>query len=271
VIRTTREGDRWNLQTAVIHLQHRQSGRRVRLMSMIHIGEPRYYARLNELIADHDGLIFFEGLGQLTDEEIAALTPEERKVYDAIAPLTDAYRKIAAALDLVAQPDALTKPGPTWIRADLPLSRLLKEWAARRLPLIPAMEAASKTLESVFFKRTTRLLLLQEPLILGAFRILRGWSPSIGKLSALLVDERNDAAIATFDATPSDQDALIIYGAGHMPGLLAMLRERGYQQTARDWYTAHTERIAYSNLLDHALDWWRKAAASRPAEAGRRR
>jgi hypothetical protein len=185
VIRTIREGDRWSLQTALTHLRHPQTGRRVRLMSMIHIGEPLYYTRLNEVIAEHDGLVLFEGLGQLTEAELNELTPDERKVYEAIAPLNDAYRKIAAALDLVAQPDALAKPGPTWIRADLPLKRLLTLWAQRRLPLIPAMEAASRTLESPIFKRTTRLLLLQEPLILSAFRLLSGWSPALGRPSAM--------------------------------------------------------------------------------------
>ena len=259
MIRTIRERDRWNLQTALIHLRHRETGRRVRLMSMIHIGEPVYYTRVNEIIADHDGLVLFEGLGQLTDDEIAALTPEERKVYDAIAPLTEAYRQLAAALDLVAQPDALTKPGPNWLRADLPLGRLLTLWAERRLPLIPAMEAAMRTLEGAFFKRTTRLLLLQEPLILGAFRLLRGWSPAVGRLGNLLVDERNEAALKVFDSTPVEKDILLIYGAGHVPGLLTALERRGYREVARDWFTAHSERIAGSDWLDIAADFWKRA------------
>ena len=264
MIRTTREGDRWSLQTALIHLRHRQTGRRVSLMAMIHIGEARYYARLNEIIAEHEGLVLFEGLGQLTGEEVAALTPDERKVYEAIAPLTEAYRRLAAALDLVAQPDALTKPGTDWLRADLPLQRLLTLWAERRLPLLPAMDAASRVLDSPLLKRGTRLLLLQEPLILGAFRLLRGWSPQIGRLSALLVDERNTAALAVFDATPADRDVLLIYGAGHVPGLLVELERRGYRERARDWFTAHTERIALTDWLDVAAAWWKGQRAPSP-------
>lgn len=270
MLRTVRDRDTWSLQTAVLHLRHTDTGRRVQVMSMIHIGEAAYYTRLNELIAEHDGLILFEGLGQLTDDELASLTPEERKVWDTIAPLTDAYREIARALDLVAQPDALTKPGSTWRRADLPLARLLKLWAERRLPLLPAMGQAGKALESAFFKRTTRLLLLQEPLILGAFRALKGWTPGIGKLSDLLVDERNGAAMAVFDATPADQDILLIYGAGHVPGLVEMLRTRGYREAARDWFTAHSERIAFSDWLDVASEWWKKAAPRPAAAPGRR-
>jgi hypothetical protein len=274
VIRTTRERDRWSLQTALIHLQHRETGRRVALMSMIHIGEATFYTRVNELIAEQEqkgGLILYEGLGQLSDAEIAALTPDERKVWEGIAPLTEMYRKLATALDLVAQPDAMTKPKPEWIRADLPLKRLLTLWSERRLPLLPAMEQATRALESAFLKRATRLLLLQEPLILSTFRLVRGWSPGLGRLSALLVDERNDAAMAAFDAAPSDREALIVYGAGHVPGLLTALHRRGYRERGRDWFTAHTEQIPFSDLLDVAGEWWRKAQASaRPASTGRR-
>ena len=270
MIRTVRDRDRWDLQTALIHLRHRETGRRVRLAAMIHIGEPVYYERINEVIAEHEGLVLFEGLGQLGDDEIAVLTPDERRVYEAIAPLTEAYRRLAAALDLVAQPDALTKPGPNWLRADLPLGQLLTRWAERQLPLIPAMDAATRTLQGPLLKRTTRLLLLQEPLILGAFRLLRGWSPALGRLSNLLVDERNEAALNVFDATPADRDVMLIYGAGHVPGLLTALERRGYREAARDWFTAHSERIAGSDWLDYIGDWWKRAGRTPPPAPSRR-
>jgi hypothetical protein len=269
VLRTRREGDRWNLQTALIHLKHPQTGRKVRLMAMIHIGEPRFYMRVNEVIAEHDGLVLFEGVGQLTEEEIASLSDEERRVYEAIAPLHDAYRKLAAALDLVAQPDALTKPQANWRRADLPLKRLLHVWAERRLPLLPAMDMAGRALEGAIFKRATRLLLLQEPFILSAFKVVRGWSPQLGRLSRLLVDERNEAAIAVFDDTAAEQDILLLYGAGHVPGLLVALERRGYREVARDWFTAHTERIALTDLFDVAAGAW-QWASGRPSNGSRR-
>jgi hypothetical protein len=260
VIRTIREGDRWSLQTALLHLRHPDTGRRVRLMSMIHVGEPKFYTRINEVIDEHTGLVLFEGMGQLTDEEIAGLTPDERRVYDSLMPLNDAYRKLAAALDLVAQPDALHKPGPNWVRADLPLKRLLASWSERQLPLLPVMDAATNALKGAFFKRTTRLLLLQEPLILTAMRHVRGWSPSIGRLTRLLVDERNEAAIGIFDGTPREQDILFIYGAGHIAGLVEALEQRGYRKAGRDWFTAHTERIAYTDIFDAASGFWRRAS-----------
>src|SRR5262249_41350978 len=150
-------------------------------------------------------------------------------------------------------------PGPNWIRADLPLKRLLAIWTERRLPLIPAVDTAGKALENALFKRATRFLLLQEPLILGLFKMVRGWSPAVGRLGSLLVDERNDAAMAVFDQTPADTNILLLYGAGHIDGLVGALRRRGYREVARDWFTAHTERIAYTDAFDAAADVWRRA------------
>lgn len=257
MIRTIHQGDAWRLQTALLHLRH-PSGRRVRLMSMIHIAEQAFYDGVNALIVEHEadgGLIFFEGLGQLSEAEVAELAPAEREVYQGLAPLTEAYRTLAGALGLAAQPDALTKPKPEWVRADLPLRRLLTSWASRQLPLLPALDAAGKALDSPFVRRAGRFMLLQEPLILGAFQVARGVSPVLGRMGALLLDERNAAAVAAFDAAPSEPDALIIYGAGHVGGLVAALQEGGYRRAGRDWYTAMSERI-------DPLDWLRSAFAA---------
>ena len=257
MIRTIREGDTWRLQTATIYLRHPDTGRRITLIATIHIGRPDYYARLSELIEEHEGTVLFEGVGELSPAEVAALPEEERRVYESLAALNDAYRRLAASLHLVAQPDSMPRPRPGWVRADLPVQELLRRWVRRRLPLVPAMEAAGQALTSAFMRRATRLLLLQEPLILGAFQYLRGWAPGLGGLTTLLIDERNAAALDAFDALPRDRDVLLTYGAGHVPGLLASFTARGYRETARDWFTAHEVRIPFSNLLDYADPWFR--------------
>ncbi len=250
VIRTIREGDLWQLQTGATYLRHTETGRRITLIAMIHIGRPDYYARLGQVVDEHEGLVLFEGLGELATEDAAALSDEERRVYDSLAALNAAYRRVAAALHLVAQPDAMPRPGPDWVRADLPVRELLQRWVKARLPLIPVMDAAGQALDSAMMRRTTRLLLLQEPFILSAFQLLRGWAPGLGRLTTLLIDERNAAALKVFDGVDAGQDVIMTYGAGHIPGLLAGFTARGYRETARDWFTAHSERIPGSAWLD---------------------
>jgi hypothetical protein len=257
VIRTIREGRSWNLQTPAIYLRHPDTGRRVTLISMIHIGRADYYARLSELVEEHQGLVLFEGLGELTAAELEELTPDERRVYEGLASLNGAYRRLASALDLVAQPDAMPRPRATWVRADLSVRELLRRWLSARLPLIPVMSSTSRMLQSAMLRRATRLMLLQEPYILAAFTFLRGRTPGLGRLTRLLIDERNAAALQAFDGTAQDQDVLLTYGAGHIPGILAGMTARGYRETARDWFTAHTERIPFADMLDQRGDWFR--------------
>ncbi|MBI2760133.1 MAG: hypothetical protein HYX51_01740 [Chloroflexi bacterium] len=263
MIRTIREGDIWRLQTAVVHLRNPDTDHRITLCSMIHIGRPDYYARLGALVENHPGDVLFEGVGELSAEDVAALPDEERKVYESLAALNAAYRRIAASLHLVAQPDSMPKPRPEWVRADLPVQELLRRWVAGRLPLIPLMDGAGQALDSAFMRRFTRLLLLQEPYILGAFQFLKGRAGSLGRMTGLLIDERNAAALAIFDVLEPRRDVIMTYGAGHVPGLFAGFGARGYRETARDWYTAHEERIPWSDLLDRCGPLW-KVSFGRP-------
>lgn len=263
MIRTIREGEVWKLQTPAIYLRHPETGRQVVLISMIHIGRADYYARLRELVEEHAGLVLFEGLGELSPAELDDLTPDERRVYDGLATLNGAYRRLAAALDLVAQPDAMPRPRAGWVRADLPVRELVRRWLAARLPLVPVMSGTSRMLESALLRRATRLLLLQEPYLLAMFTVVWGRVPGLRRFTRVIVDERNAAALEAFDGTPPDQDVLITYGAGHIPGILAGLRARGYSETARDWFTAHTERIPFAEMLRRRGDWFRVSCGPR--------
>lgn len=252
MLRTIREGDLWQLQTAAITLQHPATGHRITLLALIHIGRPDYYGCLSELIDAHQGYILYEGVGELTEGEQGQLTDHERRVYQSLAALNDAYRRIAAALHLVAQPDAMPQPAADWIRADLPARELLRRWVALRLPLIPVMNTAGDALQSTLMRRATRFMLLHEPYILSAFQFLRGHAPGLRRLTALLIDQRNTAALAAVDALTPDREMLMTYGAGHIPGLVGGLTDRGYREVAREWHTAHAERIPLTDLLDRA-------------------
>jgi hypothetical protein len=44
--------------------------------------------------------------------------------------------------------------------------------------------------------------------------------------------------------------------------VVTSLRGRGYRPAGRDWFTAHSERIAFTNIFDTAADFWRRAGGS---------
>lgn len=239
MIRTITENGMGLLQTAVARLDQSRSDREVTVVSTIHIGLPSYYDELNAIIDAHRGIVLYEGIGSLTEEEIAALTPDERRIFERIAPLHELYEKFAEPLGLVFQGKALHYDREHWINADLPLRRLLSLWSDRKVPLLPFDHLPDELFESEASKRIATIMLLQEPRILSAFNALRGFVPSLSRISEVLVEERNRAAMAAFDQVPADQDVLVIYGAGHVSGLMDHLRERWYWRKSETWHTAY--------------------------------
>jgi hypothetical protein len=238
MIRTVYEGDQALLQTAVTRLSQTRNPRTVTLVACIHIGLPSYYDELNAIIAAHRGAVLYEGIGSLSQEEIEQLTPEERAIFERLVPLHELYKKLAAPLGLVFQGDALHYDREHWINADIPLRQLLAYWKDAKAPPLPLEKLTDQLLENEASRRFAIQLLLQEPLILATFNLLRTWVPPLRRMSQVLIEERNRAAIEAFDRVPPDQDALIIYGAGHMSGLLEALRDRWYWRTGESWHTA---------------------------------
>jgi len=244
VIRTITEHGQASLQTAVTVLDQTRSPRTVTVVSVIHIGLPSYYDELNALIARHDGAVLYEGIGSLTEDEIAALSPRERAIYERIAPLHELYEKFAGPLGLVFQGKALHYDREHWINADVPLKQLLGIWADRELPPLPFENLPAELFEREQSQKLAAAVLLQMPRILSAFNSVRGWIPTLRRFNDVLIERRNQAAIAAFDAVPADQNALIIYGAGHAAGLLDALRERWYWRKSESWHTAFRAEAA---------------------------
>jgi len=254
VIRTITEGSEAALQTAVTRLDQSRSDREVKIVSTIHIGLPSYYDELNGIIDSFKGTILFEGIGSLTEAEIAGLSDQERKIYERIAPLHELYEKLAGPLGLVFQGTALHYDRERWVNADVPLKQLIGLWADQKVPLLPLQHIPDEIFQSEANKRMAMMLLLQEPLILSLFKGLRTFVPTVRRFNDVLIEERNRAAIRAFDAVPADQDVLIIYGAGHVSGLLDALRDRWYWRKSESWHTAFRGESLFGDPLARMRD-----------------
>jgi hypothetical protein len=258
LIRTITEGDESCLQTAVTRLEQARSPREVVVVSTIHVGLQSYFDELNDVIdafqARGNGAVLYEGIGSLTEAEIEALTPEERRIYERIAPLHELYEKFAGPLGLVFQGTALHYDRDRWINADVPLRQLLGLWANKKVPPLPLDKLTEDLFKTESSKKLAAMLLLQEPLILSTFNSVRHVLPGLRRINDVLIEERNRAAIAAFDRVPPDQDALIIYGAGHVAGLMDALRERWYWRKSEEWYTAFRGEPLFSDPLGKIRD-----------------
>lgn len=255
MIRTHWGWKRWSLETAVTVLRQRGSGRRITLVSMIHIGRGDYYAQIDAIVAAHEqagGVVLYEGLGSLSESEIAGLSAQERAIYRTLAPLHDLYRTLAGSLGLVFQGEALHYNRERWINADLTLRELVRRWADAGAPLLP-LEAGGAVQFSMpdgwLGRATGETLLLQTPLLLKLFGGLSGRIPSVGRLRELLLSDRNRAALDALETTDPGRDALVLYGAGHMADLLDGLERRGFALVEQTWLTAYLRRTPWQTLL----------------------
>ncbi len=254
MIRTITEGGQSCLQTAVTVLDQSRNPRTVTIVSTIHIGLQSYFDELNQIIERHNGPILYEGIGSLTDEEIASLSESERRIYERIAPLHEIYEKFAGPLGLVFQGTAIHYDKDRWINADVPLRRLLNLWDDQKLPLFFFDKFTYEIFTTESSKRIATIMLLQEPLILSTFNTLRTFVPALRRFNDVLIEERNRAAIAAFDAVPADQNALIIYGAGHVSGLMDALRQRWYWRKSETWHTAFKAESSIADPFSRVRD-----------------
>lgn len=255
-IRTTQDWARSSLQTAVIDLRQDNTGRTVVLVGAIHVASREYYEAVNAIIAAHEaggGVVLYEGLGSLTEEEIANLSPREKSIYRTLAPLHDLYKSFAQMLDLVFQGEAVHYDREHWINADLPLRELLRRWADSSAPLLPLDAAGATKLplpEAPLAKSVAGFMLLQTPLLLSAATRLRGFVPQLASLSDLLISDRNRAALDALEGTDPTRAALFLYGAGHLADLMEGLERRGYREVNRRWLTAFSQRPPWAGLRD---------------------
>jgi hypothetical protein len=65
------------------------------------------------------------------------------------------------------------------------------------------------------------------------------------RVDDVLVGERNQLLLA---ALPSDKDVVLVWGAGHLPGLAAGLRAAGYRRQATEWVNVGTLPPVWKSL-----------------------
>ncbi len=211
----------------------RKGNKSVRLIGMVHVGEPSFYEALNNSFPP-EGLVLAEGV-----------TDREGKLAGSFS-----YKGLAEVLGLKVQPqfghpvDApapSAKPKPVAVKPDA----AKPSPAATREPIsIPATPGHPRIIYadadvSDFSPTTIRFLgKVGELYGSSSFSELLSRLNDIGKeftdedLKGVLDDilnKRNTRVLAEFDKRIGEYNTIVVpWGAQHMPGLEAALRERGF-------------------------------------------
>jgi hypothetical protein len=204
---------------------HRVRGPVVQLVSVLHIGETRFYDEVAEVLAGAD-VVLFEGV-----EGSPPPIDEALGIFD-----------FADALGLTSQDAALPEPGKHWRNADLSdleLRDALRSAGAHDQDIADLLDTPLTDDQ----ERSTRNLAQVDPRMQAHARMaLMGELAHDGRpeggLSDLLYEEvvlgaRNEVVIAAVESIrhnePWIRTIAVLYGAAHTAGLQAGLQERGYE------------------------------------------
>jgi hypothetical protein len=213
----------------------------------MHVGEAGYYQDLRALIdrqeADQGAVVHCEGvnLGRAGD-----LSPDEVDLLDELRRVKDLEAVGVAALGWTGQIEALGYP-PHWQVIDQNLMEIIREvghdtflrrsrlmvWVLHHHRHHPAKARAWFQAQAVIVLRAAAFGLLTRQ-----------------RSDTVIVDQRTTVALNGLDCTT--RNTVMVWGAFHLPGLDAGIRQRGFTRVATDWHTV-TRLPTLRAALWHAI------------------
>lgn len=258
------------LQTAVVRYVPAMGNKEliIDLVSVVHIGDRRYYSQLNRQFEKYDAVLY----------ELVA-PPESRIPQDRkgggdnpIAFLQNAMRTV---LGLDSQLDCVDYTVTNFVHADLSPAEMAKAIEKRgdnmftiglsvaaeilRQQNLAEMKAKQQKGNDALedFDPFSMLLDPTGPAKLKTMLAeqLSDMSDGTGlgqKLNTILIDDRNTACMKVLQkqVIGGKKRIAIFYGAAHMPDFDARLRELGMRQESLEWMDAWDLRPRAINLLD---------------------
>ncbi len=259
-----------------------ETGRRVTIVSVMHIGLPSYFAGLREVIKEKEAagaVVHCEGTGleQLTPElvkeplasttldakarellaRIPELTDDEREVLLAMADKELLMRRRVGELGWVEQMD---KEGglptePHWENIDITVQDIIHRLGPDTLlyrtrhamkmlewPEGDTVKPNAFRLQVALFCRATAS---NKQRIQTKLRT--------GPYDAVLLERREKVALDGLHAASTD--VVLLWGAMHLPAFEADLLSRGYTQENQTWHTACVMPSITAALLRMLVRW----------------
>lgn len=232
------------LSTGIGRFFHEPSRTTLFLVGAIHIGDPAYYQRLQDVLDSCDAVLF-EGVGG--DADAAAPSAEDIARFDALFQL---QLKLNALLGLQFQKDGLDYDRSWWRNADVGMVELKDQLDARGAalptdsPLVRALlQMVLGGLDASQIDRDPRMrLLVKRQVAMALATADQLLATQMQALNEVLIDWRNDAALCVLDDElargAKGRWIALFYGAAHLPDFARKLAERGFEYQAAAWLEA---------------------------------
>ncbi|MEO9256451.1 MAG: hypothetical protein ABI305_13000 [Tepidiformaceae bacterium] len=241
-LRHRRVAGRTTLQTPAIWLHNPKTGRNGLLVLTAHLGETRYFERLQQLV-EHEGVpVFYESVRARSTDEAHWREPYHRFLKTL---REDLYEGISALGLLAFQTDHM-KPDASWINADVDCCELADELRAREVS-VGRYQMALGVLQSLVTRakngdegaRATLIRTLKWGLIAvsvtGVIEFVR-FLPKSRRFHLVINDWRSKHAVNAVERANTD-GFVLIYGAAHGDSLMAGFERAGFRELRREWHT----------------------------------
>jgi hypothetical protein len=223
------------LQAPTVSYAHPDTGRSVTVVGTLHVGEQAYFNGLRGVI---DGL---SAAGMLVHSEGSRLLPcDEPDITDAEQQLLSDLRRCheleqrrVAGLGWVGQVAGLGYP-PHWQITDLNQLQIIRRCGPDTIGRTVARMRKSLDWPDSDPRGVARFRFATA---VSLHALARSPKPARRDTDAVLLHARTALALDRLDAT--NRDTVMVWGSGHVPGLDAGLRQRGFLATAEpQWHTA---------------------------------
>jgi hypothetical protein len=232
------------VQTPVIRYRNRKTGRTVTIVATQHVGTSEYFRQLGQIIAELElagAAVCFEGMWQATQQDWAEASGEERAVRGLPLP-GEGFRvqSLCRHLGWIEQSAGL-RPSASWRNVDSSDLAVIRH----------AQPGNIQGMHEEFNDTFAGLSPDQFGVVMGAFlglqlrllswdrwELMRRWatrkvaSDAYRNVAQVVIADRNREALARL---PSDRDAVLLWGIGHLPGLTAGLKQAGYRRRRARW------------------------------------
>jgi hypothetical protein len=241
-LRHRRIAGKTTLQTPAIWLRHPKTGRKGLIVLTAHLGDQRYFERLQTLVAGEDAPVFFESVRSRTADEAHWREPYHRFLKTL---REDLYQGISALGLLAFQTDHM-KPDAAWINADVDCCELADELRAKGVS-VARYQLALGVLQGLVTRakngdekaRNTLIRTLKWGLIAvsvtGVIELVR-FLPKSRRFHLVINDWRSRRAAEVVLAAKTD-DFVLIYGAAHGDSLMSEFEKAGFREVRREWHT----------------------------------
>ncbi len=262
-IRTSIDG----FQTATLTFEKPDQNQTVKLHGMIHVGQRGYYDEIGAEIAideEAGNRILYERVSPPTDEELEALSRDERTVYEALKGIGNQQKEMARLFGLKHQM-VVMEPKDTWHNTDLTQLELIRLMVQGKLAAFVSKMFAR--MSDAATRRTIGGMLFDYAIhshFLIAIPAMLLMLPKYRKFKYYILDYRNDVAFDGIkEALREHNHVNSIWGAAHLPGMATMLQNEGFALTNTEWHTAFTFRqqsfIELAKALyQRAVDYFRE-------------